>query len=531
MKKLILPILISLVGVFGAQGQEIDYDPVYPPSGNGRYMLTPEPGRNARINGPAVFGVRPGSVFLYTIPASGERPMAFSVDALPKGLSVDAKTGIISGAIASEAVRDYVVTLKAKNARSENTKKFTIKVGEEICLTPPMGWNSWNCFSRRVDQKRVLQTARAIVSKGLADYGFSYVNLDGNWQGNTRGGKYNALEPDPVRFPDMQGMFDEIHALGLKGGIYSTPWICSFAGGIGGSSDTKDGAWDKSMVDPKGTKLKDTKWRRVGKYSFAENDVKQWVEWGVDYLKYDWNPHDEKSVIEMADLLRDSGRDIVYSLSNTVEYEIVELCKTRVNCWRTGGDLKDNWNSGKGRGIVLAWESQRDWLDVYQGGPGHYPDPDMLVVGDVNSSSKGPRLEPTRLTPDEQYTHVTLWTLWAAPMLIGCPVDYMDSFTVRLFTNHEVIDVHQDEKATPGMTVYNEGGHEIIVKELSDGSKAIGLFNRNEKEEVVTMDWETVGLKGSNTLRDVWRNKDIGSFKHSFSATVRSHGCLFLRAK
>lgn len=518
-----------------ADGQDSDYVPEYPYSGSGRYMLTPEPGARARINGPAVFGVRPGSPFLYTIPVSGERPMTFSASSLPAGLSVDPKTGFISGTIADQTIRDYPVQLHAENSKGRVTKDFTIKVGEAICLTPPLGWNSWNCWSRRISQDRVLRSARAMASKGLIHYGFSYINIDGNWQNNTRGGEFRALEPDPTRFPNIKAMFDEIHALGLKGGIYSTPWVTSFAGGIGGSSDTEDGAWDKSMVDPRGTKLTNTIWRRVGNYSFAKNDVQQWVEWGVDYLKYDWNPHDEKSLVEMAKELRESGRDIVYSLSNTVELDAVELCKTQANCWRTGGDLKDHWIASpdyKGRGIVDAWKSHRDWQEKgWRGGPGHFPDADMMVVGDVNSSSKGPRLEPTNLTPDEQYTHVTLWTLWAAPILLGCPVENMDAFTLNLFMNAEVLDVHQDTAAIPGMTVYNQDDLEIIVKDLADGSKAIGLFNRNDTERVVEMDWDTVGLTGMTKLRDVWRHHDIGEFNERFSATVRPHGSLLLTTK
>ena len=527
--------LICVLSALPMSAQDCDYVPEYPPSGSGRYMLTPEPSPRPIINGPNVFGVRPGSSFLYTIPVSGERPMKFSASSLPEGITVDSDTGFISGTIADRSIANYQVTLNVENASGKASKDFTIKVGEEICLTPPLGWNSWNCWSRRVSQERVLRSARAMVSKGLNNYGFTYVNIDGNWQNNTRGGKFNALEPDPTRFPDIKDMFDEIHSLGLKGGIYSTPWVTSFAGGIGGSSDNEAGDGDKSMIDPRGTKLTNTIWRRVGKHSFAKNDVQQWAEWGVDYLKYDWNPHDEKSLVEMANELRASGRDIVYSLSNTVELSAVDLCKTHANCWRTGGDLKDRWISStnyKGRGIVDAWKSHRDWQEKgWRGGPGHFPDADMMVVGDVNSSSKGPRLEPTNLTPDEQYTHVTLWTLWAAPILLGCPVENMDAFTLNLFTNAEVLDLHQDAAAVPGVTVYNEDGLEIIVKELADGSRAIGLFNRNEVQRVVPVDWEIVGLTGPKNIRDVWRHKDLGEFSGQFSAMVRPHGSLLLRVE
>ncbi|WP_319268607.1 putative Ig domain-containing protein [uncultured Draconibacterium sp.] len=533
MKIKILSSIILLLTTFLVRAQKADYIPEYPKSGNGFYMLSPEENPRPRINGPRVFGVRQGKVFLYTIPATGIRPMEFSAKGLPKGLLLDTKTGIITGKIENKKHQDYVVTFKAKNSMGEASKKFTIKVGSEICLTPPLGWNSWNSWARRNSQERMLNSARAMVYKGLANYGFSYINLDGNWQGNTRGGKYNALEADPARFTDMKAMFDEIHALGLKGGMYATPWVTSFAGGIGGSADSKDQVWNKSMVDTKGTKLSNTIWRRVGEHSYAENDVKQWMEWGIDYLKYDWNPHDTKSVVEMADLLENSERDVIYSISNTLELSQVELAKTRMNLWRSGGDIKDHWihpTRARGGSLIAAWINQKEWQEKgFRGGPGHFPDPDMLIVGDVNCSSKGPRLEPTLLTPDEQYTHITLWTLWAAPMLIGCPIENMNAFTLNLFKNYELIDIHQDAKAIPGITVYEKDGLEIVVRDLENGDKAIGLFNKNETEQVVTMDWETIGLSCTKNIRDVWRNKDIGAFNNRFSASVRPHGVILIR--
>nr|WP_319512270.1 putative Ig domain-containing protein [uncultured Draconibacterium sp.] len=520
-----------LVSSLQAQEKSEVYNPAYPSSAknDGLYILTPLAKAEPQINGASVFGVRPGSPFLYTIPATGIRPMTYDVENLPAGLSVDSETGMISGKIQDLSKKDYTLTLVAKNKKGKDEKSFVVKVGNTICLTPPLGWNAWNCQARESSQDKVLKSARAMVSKGLINYGWTYVNLDGYWQGDTRGGKYNALEPDFERFPDIKGMFDEIHSLGLKCGMYSTPWITSYAKGIGGSSDNKEGKWDDSMLDPKGTQLRDSKWRRVGKYSFAENDVKQWVEWGIDYLKYDWQPIDSASLVEMADALDTCGRDIVYSISNNTTFKVVDLVKTRVNCFRTGVDLKDRWDTdGQGWNIIQEWEKQNKWLEVYRGEPGHFTDPDMLVVGKQIHNRK---LVPTTLTADEQYSHITLWTLWASPMLIGCPIDQMDDFTLNLFTNAEVIDIHQDATAVGGIPVYQKDGIEIVVKDLENGEKAIGLFNKNESEQVVTMDWETVGLEGKKKLRDVWRNKDIGAYEDSFSASVRSHGVVLLRVE
>ncbi|WP_298238963.1 putative Ig domain-containing protein [uncultured Algibacter sp.] len=512
------------------QAQEVDYAPKYPEARNGFYILSPKIKPSPKINGANVFGVRPGSKFLYTIPASGDKPMTFSTSPLPKGLSLDSKTGIISGTIENKDIKDYKIVLKAKNAKGKDSKEFTIKVGNTICLTPPLGWNSFNSWARRnVTQERVLKSARAMVDKGLNDFGFSYINIDVGWQGK-RGGEYNAIQPNE-KFPDIKAMYDEIHALGLKGGIYSSPWITTYGAGVGGSSDNKDGKWDKSMIDPKGTKLKNSAYRRIGKYKFDAIDVKQWVEWGVDYLKYDWQPNDAESIVRMADALDASGRDIVLSLSNNAHFDIIELCKTRVQCWRSGVDLKDRWNTdGKAWNLLQEWDKQRKWLDEgYRGGPGHFPDPDMLVVGDLSSTDSNVLLRPSNLTPDEQYTHITLWTLWASPMLIGCPIEYMDMFTLGLFKNSEVIDVHQDAVAIPGKTILNENGIEIIVKDLENGKKAVGLFNKNDSEEVVTLNFKAAGISGDKKIRDVWRNKDIGTFKDTFSAKVRPHGVVFIK--
>src|SRR5580692_2836271 len=181
-------------------------------------ILTPPAPKTPRINGPGIFGVRPGSPFLYTIPATGDRPMAFAADGLPVGLKVDGETGRITGVV--DAAGEYPVVLRAKNSRGEDAKKFRIVVGDKIALTPPMGWNSWNCWARAVDQDKVLRSARAMVSSGLADHGWTYINIDDTWQG-ARGGPFHAIQPNE-KFPDMKALCDQIHALGLKAGIYST---------------------------------------------------------------------------------------------------------------------------------------------------------------------------------------------------------------------------------------------------------------------------------------------------------------------
>ncbi|WP_139957019.1 putative Ig domain-containing protein [Flavicella sediminum] len=511
-------------------GPKIETKTYSPKVEKGKYILTPKAKAAPQINGPAVFGVTPNAPFLYTIPATGNRPMKFSVEQLPKGLSINEATGVISGQIMDRKLGDHKVVLVAENAKGISKKEFNIIVGNTICLTPPLGWNSWNCWGALVTQKNVIASAEAMVEKGLINYGWTYVNIDDAWQSH-RGGKHHAILSDAVKFPNMEEMCTQIHDMGLKVGIYSSPWVTTYAGYIGGSSDNEKGLWDQSMND-KGNKKQKGKRRftRVAKFTFDTNDANQWAEWGIDYLKYDWNPNEPASTLRMAKALRASGRDIIYSLSNTAPLENAALFGKEVNCFRTYGDLKDRWD-GKGihKSIRDEWVEHREWMEKgFPGAPGHFPDPDMLVVGDVNTKGG---LHPSRLTADEQYSHVALWSLWAAPMLIGCPIETMDDFTLSLLTNAEVLDINQDVKAIPGKTIFHDETMEIVVKELADGSKAVGLFNLKSEVSEIRLDWDKIGVSGVKTLRDVWRQKDIGNYENSFTAQVPSHGVVLIKIK
>lgn len=475
-----------------------------------KYVLTPKSSPKPRINGAKVFGVRPSSPFLFSIPATGVCPMRFAAENLPDGLKLDKNTGRITGKVKQAGA--YNVTLRARNKLGEAKRKFRIVVGEKICLTPPMGWNSWNCWAGAVDDKKVRAAAKAMAEK-LKNHGWTYVNIDDNWQ-SRRGGPFDAIQPNE-KFPDMKGLCDYVHDLGLKIGIYSTPFVTSYAGCVGGSSDNEDGAWSRSEYGGANRRIH----RRCGKYSFAKNDVKQWAGWGIDYLKYDWHPNDVPHVKEMADLLKTSGRDIVYSISNSAPYgkaaEWARLC----NCWRTTGDITDKWNSMARIGF------QQDRWGKFTG-PGHWNDPDMLVVGKLGW---GPKLRPSRLTPDEQYTHISLWCLLSAPLLIGCDLAALDEFTLNLLTNDEVLEVNQDPLGRQAGRVMEDGDGEVWAKDMEDGSKAAGLFNRGSTEAKVRIQWSKLGIKGPHTVRDLWRQKDLGVFKDRFESDVPSHGVVLVR--
>lgn len=479
-------------------------------------ILTPKPPAHPRINGPTVFGVRPGHPFLFQIPATGERPMRFAAEHLPAGLTLDAESGRVTGRIA--AAGTYRVMLRATNARGTDARALRIEVGERIALTPAMGWNSWNCWGVSVDQEKVLASARAIVATGLIDHGWSYINIDDTWQGS-RPGPTRALQPN-VKFPDLKKFCDALHAMGLKAGIYSTPWITSYAGYPGGSADNPAGDWEKPPK-PKQPNRKIKPWH-LGEHSFATVDARQWAEWGFDYLKYDWNPNEPAETKVMADALRASGRDIVYSLSNNAPFENAAALSALANSWRTTGDIRDIWGSLRG-----IWFQQEKWRAF--AGPGHWNDPDMLVVGPVDVGS-GKSIRPSRLTPNEQYTHITLWCLLSAPLLIGCPVEKADAFTLSLLSNDEVIAVNQDELGQQAKQQVVDGRKMIYVKLLADGSHAVGFFNLAQEPQTIAVTWSQLGLKRPARARDLWRQRDVAlSDDDGFAIEVGRHGTYLLR--
>ena len=228
-------------------------------------------------------------------------------------------------------------------------------------------------------------------------------------------------------------------------------------------------------------------------------------------------------MILMHDALRNSGRDIILSLSNNHEDSLSKTIKEvapHAESWRTTTDITDSWNSVKGIGF-----NQSKWA-VYQS-PGHLNDPDMFEIG----ANGGGALK--RLTPDEQYTHVSLWCLLSAPLLLGCDLEHLDPFTLGLITNDEVLAIDQDELCKPAVCVSPvapaKSDAKVYVKDLADGTKAVGLFNTGDKPTNITLDWKQAGLAGKQTLRDLWRQKDLGNFEGSYSAEVPSHGVLLLK--
>ncbi|MCC6353605.1 MAG: DUF5107 domain-containing protein [Verrucomicrobiae bacterium] len=485
-------------------------------------ILTPKPKPEPRINGARVFGVRPGRPILYTIAATGDRPMRFSAEGLPAGATLDAAKGRIGGSVAERGT--YRVMIRAENARGRAERELRLVVGDDICLTPLLGCNTYGGWGARVTEANVRAAAEAMVRLGLIDHGWQYVNIDDGWQGE-RGGKHNAIQPNE-KFGDLRALCAHIHGLGLKAGIYSTPWVTSYEGFAGGSSDDPRGAWQRPARPKDGY--------FYGRYFFETNDARQWAEWGFDYAKYDWGIDSAEVARRMADALAACDRDIVLELSNSLPINLARDCVSLAQLSRTTGDLVDLWDRSQMDASLSKWAVgirevmlAHDAYAPFQR-PGHWNHACNLRVGLLGGWRKQP-LTPSRLTPDEQYSHISLWCLWGSPMIIGTPIERLDEFTLGLLTNDEVLEVNQDPLGKQAVRIVLPGGGEALCKELEDGTRAVGLFNVGADPATVSLKWADLGIAGPQRVRDLWRQRNLGIFNDGFGVKVAPHGVMLLR--
>jgi alpha-galactosidase len=363
-----------------------------------------------------------------------------------------------------------------------------------LAKTPPMGWNSWNKFGCNVSEDLIRQAADALVSSGMKDAGYQFVVIDDCWQVSRD--KEGNIVPDPQHFPSgVKKLADYVHSKGLKFGIYS---------------DAGTGTCQN----------------RPGSRGYEFQDARQYAEWGVDYLKYDWCNHStqnsEASYSIMRDALAKSGRPIVFSLCEWGSTKPWLWAKDVGNLWRTTGDIAPKWDSGEkedGLGVVQILDLE-DGLQTYAG-PGHWNDPDMLEVGNPG------------MTPTEYRSHFIMWCILAAPLMAGNDIMHMSSETRDILTNKEMIAVDQDPLGIQGHRVRKDGEQEIWSKQLSDGSRAVALLNRGAGEQEMTANWTDIGYPESLSaqVRDIWNHKDLGKKSGSFSATVPSHGVVVIKVK
>jgi alpha-galactosidase len=448
------------------------------------------------IHGPRVVGSTPGRPFLFLVPVTGEGPLAFSARGLPEGLVLDPDTGIISGSLEKDG--ETVVDLAVKGPRGEGRRKLRIVGGKgKLALTPPMGWNSWNVWAGAVDDEKVRRAADGLVKSGLAAHGFQFINIDDTWEGKRdEKGELGTNN----KFPDMLGLADYVHSKGLKLGIYSSPGPKTCAG-------------------------------FEGSYRHEEIDATTWARWGIDYLKHDWcsyggvaGGNDRAALMKPYRIMRAAldkvDRDIVYSLCQYGMGNVWEWGgEVGGNLWRTTGDINDSWGSLAGIGFGQNEAAK-------YAAPGRWNDPDMLVVGRVGW---GPSLHPSHLSGNEQITHISLWCLLAAPLLIGCDLSNMDRFTLDILTNDEVLDVDQDLLGKAAQRRSREGALEVWSRPLWDGTTAVGLFNRSREAAEAKALWKDIGVEGRQPVRDLWLRKDLEPAEGSFAARVPSHGAVLVK--
>ncbi len=473
-------------------------------------ILTPRPAPKPRINGARVYGVRPGHPFLYTIPATGAPPLTFSAQGLPKGLKLDARTGQITGAVKQKG--EYTVTLRAKNALGSTQRKFRIVVGDRLALTPPMGWSTWYNARTAISDAMIRAQADAMVSSGLSQHGYAYVNIDDGW--NIRPNSTDPVVGGPVRdeqgnlrpnknFPDMKALSGYVHSRGLKIGIYIGPGPQTCAG------------FEAS-------------------YQHEEQDARLFAAWGFDFLKYDLcsyrsqmkdlkSPEENKKpYLLMGGILRKLDRDFVFNLCQYGLGNVWEWGRdVGGNFWRTSGDVGGGWANVTKFGFGQA--GMEKWA-----GPGGWNDPDNINIGYLAGRSGQPTT-PTTLTPNEQYTWMSLWSLMAAPLVFGGDMTKLDDFTLNVLTNDEVIGIDQDTLGKQGAPVSHTGDLAVWAKDLEDGSKAVGLFNRGEQDADMAARWSDLSIRGPQVVRDLWQQKDIGRFDNEFKAKVGRHGVMLVK--
>jgi alpha-galactosidase len=388
-----------------------------------------------------------------------------------------------SRAVASAALAAALIALSAPSA---------LAAPPSAAPTPPMGWNSWNHFEAKIDDATVRAQADALVSSGMRDAGYRYINIDDTWEGQRDAA--GVIHPN-AKFPDMKALADYVHSKGLKIGIYSSPGPKTCAG-------------------------------YEGSAGHEVQDAQTYAAWGIDYLKYDLcslgpsmiaaGSLEKAQEIELAAYkkmdaaLKATGRPIVYSLC---QYGVAQVWRwggsVGGNLWRTTGDITDKFSRMATIGFGQAGLSK-------YAKPGNWNDPDMLEVGNGG------------MTAVEYRTHMSLWALLAAPLLAGNDLTKMTPQTLAILTNREVIAIDQDKAGRQGDRVHAEGPLEVWAKPLSGAAKAVGLFNLSDQPSYVEVKFSQVGLKGAVKTRDVWAAKDLGKLT-GYRTLVPGHGVVLLR--
>lgn len=363
---------------------------------------------------------------------------------------------------------------------------------DSLVLTPPLGWNSWNVFHENINEKQIQEIADAMVNSGLKDAGYIYLNLDDNWMDTKRDAQGN-LQNNPKTFPSgMKAIADYVHSKGLKFGLY----------GDRGKRTCHhyNSNWQSES----------------GSNGHEEQDAKKLAEWGVDYWKYDNCDSDprtqEKDYTAMSNALRNSGRDIVFSICM---WEYKDWMPKIANLWRTTFDIGPEWISTSWyRGVYEIIDANNKYWQIAK--PGHWNDPDMLEVG-----NRG-------LSYEEQRSQMTMWSIMAAPIMISSDVRNMSNETKELYLNKDMIAINQDSLGVQGHRISEQNGKQIWTKPLKNGDLAVALLNNNNSTQTVECNFADIGVEGEVEVRDAWKKKDLGPVSH-VSIELPAHGSALLR--
>nr|WP_321408575.1 glycoside hydrolase family 27 protein [uncultured Carboxylicivirga sp.] len=376
---------------------------------------------------------------------------------------------------------------------------------ENLALTPPMGWNSWNTFGTDINEKLVKDIADAFVETGLKDAGYEYLVLDDGWMAMERDENYN-LVPDPKKFPNgMKAVVDYVHSKGLKFGIYNC-------------------AGNKTCAGYPGSR------------GFEYQDAKLYAEWGVDFLKYDWcnteNLNAKGAYQTMRDALHATGRPILFSICEWGDNDPWKWGEEMGHMWRVTGDIINCWDCKVGHG---TWSSLGVWpiiklrKDIRKySGPGHWNDFDMMEVG--NGMPEG-----------QDRVHFAMWVMLSSPLIMGNDLRSASEETIEILTNKEVIAVSQDKMGIQAYCHSDEGKIEIWAKPMADGEWAFAIVNMSEEPVEINHDWAWHPVKDDlsgrslsveqieYTIRDLYNHKDLVTTKKNLKATIPGHDVLMIR--
>ena len=452
------------------------------------------------INMPSILGASRGKPILFRVAVTGKRPMEYSAHGLPKGLTLE--NNILQGTV--ECDGEYRFTLCAKNSLGEAKREITLEIKDQnVLVTPLLGYTSWNAFAQHVTQKDIEGIAEKMVSLGISEYGYSYVNTDSGWQGEY-GGKYDAIMPN-YKFPDMKKMTNFIHSLGLKCGIYSTPMLTAW--GCPDELASIPGC-TRGEPDPRFSLLNGG----IGKERMEKNNARQFADWGFDYLKYDWAPTDTVNADLMRAELVKQDRDFGFCVTVRAIKEYSNYWSKYTNSYRSNADTLCNWEN-----LVEVYNSYFDFAEYAT--KGHYFDLDMLDFGTCRLHTLW-----RTLTKDEMIMEFSMRAFLCSPIQISSTLEDVDEFELSVYCNEEILALNQDCAFDRPWLVLNDETYKLHIweKRTEDGSYAYAIFNLGNGDSQIE-------ISTNGKIRDLWAKEDIA--ENSSTAISYSHTAKMFKSR